>query len=471
LSQRLDPSAPLLKVRLENEIVRKRDAETRRTETAQSNDKYFNHWSIQNERYAKFDSFKPSSQLELVAVDAVAERRRALKELYRNDELKQQQQLIELERKKDEEKWELMKNKVASFRQCRAAKLSQLVEKNVHEQWKTCSDSYKAFESELKNQQLLEMWKKQQKLKEQERIQQAEEKETEKLILKGIAERNEQEEETERKLLLARKLNLKEDLEQQMELLRMKEAEEKKKKQEYEMLQAENVALEIAEQKLKTREEERLKKQQIGEFLSKQHLAKLRQRSREVAAELDSEKGFLECLFAEKNPTKTKEEVLMDMNHYLQLLQQHKQNEKERMKQTEFLFQEEARLVCEKMEREWEFERLARKRLIEDVVSCQKHQIESKIDEARRERQRLIQDREEIAQALEEYSQQLKTNQTQENERKLQTKCNLLAQVEMKRNLKSSADLQDREKCLKEKRLQDAFDEKHWALEMNRLKL
>ena len=64
------------------------------------------------------------------------------------------------------------------------------------------------------------MWKKQQKLKEQERIQQAEEKETEKLILKGIAERNEQEEETERKLLLARKLNLKEDLEQQMELLR-----------------------------------------------------------------------------------------------------------------------------------------------------------------------------------------------------------------------------------------------------------
>jgi len=100
LSQRLNPSAPLLKVRLENEIVRKRDAETRRTETAQSNDKYFNHWSIQNERYAKFDSFKPSSQLELVAVDAVAERRRALKELYRNDELKQQQQLIELERKK-----------------------------------------------------------------------------------------------------------------------------------------------------------------------------------------------------------------------------------------------------------------------------------------------------------------------------------------------------------------------------------
>ena len=68
-------------------------------------------------------------------------------------------------------------------------------------------------------------------------------------------------------------------------------------------------------------------------------MAKLRQRSREVAAELDSEKGFLECLFAEKNPAKTKEEVLMDMNHYLQLLQQHKQNEKERMKQTEFLFQ------------------------------------------------------------------------------------------------------------------------------------
>lgn len=52
----------------------------------------------------------------------------------------------------------------------------------------------------------------------------------------------------------------------------MKEAEEKKKKQEYEMLQAENVALEIAEQKLKTREEERLKKQQIGYLIFHSYL-------------------------------------------------------------------------------------------------------------------------------------------------------------------------------------------------------
>ena len=75
------------------------------------------------------------------------------------------------------------------------------------------------------------------------------------------------------------------------------------------------------------------------EYLTKQHLAKLRQRSREVAADLDSEKGFLETLFTDNNATKTKEEALLDINQYLQLVEHHKQNEKERQKQTEFLFQ------------------------------------------------------------------------------------------------------------------------------------
>ena len=39
------------------------------------------------------------------------------------------------------------------------------------------------------------------------------------------------------------------------------------------------------------------------------------------------------------------------------------------------IYREEARQVWEKMEKEWEFERLARKQLIEEVVSCQKRQV------------------------------------------------------------------------------------------------
>ena len=220
LPDRRNTSAPLLKLRLENEIVRKREAENRRTETAHSNDRYFHHWNIQNEIFERIDSCRPSTQYQSIPVNDVAERKQALQKLYQNDKLKQEQQLIKLEREKDEEKWEQMKNKVANFRQCRTAKLQELVQKNEHEMWKTRSDSYKAFESELRNQQLQEVWKKQKELKEQERIQLAEEKQTEKLIMEQMAERDKQEEEAERKLLLAKKHKLKEDLELQMQLLR-----------------------------------------------------------------------------------------------------------------------------------------------------------------------------------------------------------------------------------------------------------
>jgi len=220
LSDRRNPSAPLLKMRLENEIVRKREAETRRTDTARSNDKYFSHWNIQNEIFERINHSKPFYQKQSVIIGDVTERRQALQKIYQNDKLKQEQQLMELEREKSEEKWEKMKNKVANFRQCRTAKLRELVEKNEHEQWKTRSDSYKAFESELRNQQLQEMWKKQKELKELEKIQLVKEKETEKLIMEKTAERERQEEEAERKLLLSKKMQLKEELEEQMQLLR-----------------------------------------------------------------------------------------------------------------------------------------------------------------------------------------------------------------------------------------------------------
>jgi len=93
------------------------------------------------------------------------------------------------------------------------------------------------------------------------------------------------------------------------------------------------------------------------------------------------------------------------------------------------------------------------------------------MEEARKEREILIHDREEIVQALEEYNDRLKTNQAQENERKFQTKRDLLTQIETKRHSKVCMDLQNQEASLHEKQLQDAFDAKHWALEMDRLKL
>lgn len=75
-------------------------------------------------------------------------------------------------------------------------------------------------------------------------------------------------------------------------------------------------------------------------FLTKQHLAKLRQRSKEVAADLEREKCFAEKLFpSANNVAPDKEKIRQDIQRFLQLVEHHRRIEKERLQQTEFLFQ------------------------------------------------------------------------------------------------------------------------------------
>lgn len=76
------------------------------------------------------------------------------------------------------------------------------------------------------------------------------------------------------------------------------------------------------------------------EFLTKQHLAKLRQRSKEVAADLEREMSFAEKLFPnESDSALEKEKTRQDIQRFLQLVENHRRIEKERLQQSEFLFQ------------------------------------------------------------------------------------------------------------------------------------
>lgn len=70
----------------------------------------------------------------------------------------------------------------------------------------------------------------------------------------------------------------------------------------------------------------------------KQHLVKLRQRSREIVADLESELGFADKIF-QTSSTIQKDNIKREIELFLQLVDRHRQIEKERQKQTEFLFQ------------------------------------------------------------------------------------------------------------------------------------
>ena len=59
-----------------------------------------------------------------------------------------------------------------------------------------------------------------------------------------------------------------------------------------------------------------------------------------MAAELEREKSFVEKFFpSANNPPNDKEKTRQDIQRFLQLVEHHRRVEKERLQQTDFLFQ------------------------------------------------------------------------------------------------------------------------------------
>ncbi|KAK4028470.1 hypothetical protein OUZ56_017745 [Daphnia magna] len=363
---RYSASLPVMKMRLENEIIRKREAETRRTETARSNDKYFQNCNIQTEKFDDWTSPRSAqlshrqSKLRETEID-VETRRIKLKKLYQADRLKEEEAMKRKEFKRRR------KAKMG------IAKLSEFLENKEHEKWKSTNDSFRVFESELKKQQQKEMWTIQLQQKEEEKARLMEEKKREAAQMERLVQEEKRRNELERQMELEKKQQGKKDLDAQVEQLRAMDFDANEKRREQERLMAEAAGLEAIKEEIQIKEEERAKRKQNGEFLTKQHLAKLRQRSKEVTADLEREMSFVEKL-AESDRAQQKEKTRQDIMRFLELVENHRQIEKERLQQSEFLFQEEAKKLWEKRESEWEVERLARKKLMEDVITIQKKQ-------------------------------------------------------------------------------------------------
>lgn len=212
-------------MRLENEIVRKRDAETRRCETARSHDRYFHHWTVQNEKFDDWTSPRSARLSDRYARARetefeVEERRRKLKQLYAEDRKKEQQALERMREEEENRKWEAMRNKVQHFRAARNAAGRELADRSQHESWKASSSTYKAFESELKRQQQAETWDRQLREKEEERARQAEEKRLEALEMERAAREEERRLELERSNRAKEQARCKQELDEQVALLR-----------------------------------------------------------------------------------------------------------------------------------------------------------------------------------------------------------------------------------------------------------
>ncbi len=127
--------------------------------------------------------------------------------------------------------------------------------------------------------------------------------------------------------------------------------------------------------------------------------------------------------------------------------------------------------MWDKREAEWEAERLARRKLMDEVISTQKKQIEDKMNFTNHEREQILFERQKLLEAMDQQSAEEKNYQLLQNQKKMQLRGQLEKQVQFMTELKNQQYDLEREEFELARQREKEWDEKHWAVEMERLKL
>ncbi|NXP55540.1 TCHP protein, partial [Heliornis fulica] len=289
------------------------------------------------------------------------------------------------------------------------------------------------LESELHRKHVLEAWGDQIMQKNKQEAAELEEKkrhENEYEIARREALERMRQEEEKRQLEEKRQAEM---LLQQIEELKLQEAETKKLKKEHENLLKQQWELENLEEERKQMEEHR-KKQELGRFLRHQCHAQLKRRAQMIQEELEMDRQILLTLLEkededQRRQSAQRERVVADVAWMKRVIEEQLQLEKEREAELQTVFREEAKKMWEKREKEWEREKNARDRLMNEVMTSWQHQIQEKMQLNRRAQEESIKYREQLIKDLEEAKELTRQQKEQEEERKTARRQELEAQV------------------------------------------
>ncbi|NXF71164.1 TCHP protein, partial [Sclerurus mexicanus] len=285
-------------------------------------------------------------------------------------------------------------------------------------------------ESELHKKPIIEAWGDQLTQKPEEEATELKEKkryENEyKTVRREELERMREEEEKHQ----LEKRNQVEMLLQQIEELKLQETETKKLKKEKENLLKQQWELENLEEERKQMEEHRRKKE-FGRFLRHQCGAQLKRRAQQIQEELEIDRQILSALLEREDEDQLwcsvhQEQAVAGVAWMKRVIEEQLQLEKEREAELETLFTEEAKKVWEKMEEEWEREKKARDRLMNEVFVGRQRQIQEKMRLNRRAQEDTMKYREQLIRELEEAKER---SREQEQELKTTHRRDLEAQV------------------------------------------
>ncbi|XP_007180175.2 trichoplein keratin filament-binding protein [Balaenoptera acutorostrata] len=324
-----------------------------------------------------------------------------------------------------------------------------IAEQLLYEHWKKNNPKLREIELELHKKHVINSWETQ---KEEKKQQEAAEEEKEK--------RYENEYETARREALER-MKAEEErrqlvgklqadaLRQQMEELKVKEMEATKLKKEQENLLKQRWELERLEEERKQMAA-LWQKAELGRFLRHQYNVQLNRRTQQIQEELEADRRILQALLEEEDENQRahlarRKQAQADVAWMKRVIEEQLQLERAREAELQMLLREEAKEMWEKREAEWARERSARDRLMSEVLTGRRQQIQEKIEQNRREQEESLRHREQLIRDLEEARESAHREKEESEELKSARKQELEAQVAERQLQAWEADQQEEE--------------------------
>ncbi|XP_059510942.1 trichoplein keratin filament-binding protein isoform X1 [Stegostoma tigrinum] len=430
---------------LEQQIIRQRDQEERLRRQWEMHRQYFKNQDVRSNKQAQWSS-RQSFQKSMTAYHQnrqqqeklcnLEQRRKKLQRL-----LQEEQDLLEAELRElkvdTRSVIEDAKEKTEELKSAREDRRRKVAEQLLYEHWKKNNIELRKIESELHKMHVTGSWSSQITEKQQKEEAEMEEKkrlENEYEIARRQAiERMKQEEERRRQ----EDLKQAEILRQQMEELRLREIEAKNLKAEQEKLLKQRWELENLEEERKQLEQRR-KKSELGRILNRQYKTQMRRRAQQIQEELEMDRRFLASLIEKDEADQQlqsarREQAVANAAWMKKVIEEQLQLEREREAELDTIFREEAQRMWQKREEEWERERQARMRLMQEVLVGRQQQVLERLDMNRRAQEESVQRREDLIRELEELKETTKREKEEEEELKTARKQELAAQVEERR--------------------------------------
>ncbi|XP_038054854.1 trichoplein keratin filament-binding protein-like [Patiria miniata] len=398
-------------------------------------------WTSDQSFHHSMDAYKKRDEGELLAL-RLSSRRHKLKQLLDEERERYAAELKGLS-PGNYERLKEMKERTDDLKTKKETSRKQIADERMYDHWRQNNPDLRKIESDMHKKHVIQGWGEQVDSQREQMESARREEHLEHRQMERDRQAALEKERHVQEAKLREEKQLAGQLKEQMNELRQREAEAARLKQEQDHLLQRQWELDKLDEERQAMEEQR-KKSQTAQALTRQHKVQLRRRAKEVQEALELDMKILAALVEKAGEeqqiqTTRREKAKADAAWMKQVVEEQLKLEKAREAELDMLYKDEAAREWQKRENEWERERLARERLMHEVLQGQQAQIDARMEENRLRQEQSLQQREELVREMELVQQMTQREKAEEERRKAETKREIEAQLTERQHHKEAA--------------------------------